>query len=92
MAARALSASCLAVHVFTFSPAPILCWENATLVSNKSVNVDAAKILMASHPDREGDNESPMKQGFAFDVSHFYADMGESAEASKHGKGKSRGF
>jgi hypothetical protein len=33
-----------------------------------------------------------MKQAFAFDVSHFYADMGESAEASKHGKGKSRGF
>lgn len=35
----------------------MFCWENATLVSNKSVNVDAAKILMASHPGCEGDNQ-----------------------------------
>jgi hypothetical protein len=33
-----------------------------------------------------------MEQAFAFDVSHFYADMDESAEANKHSKGKSRGF
>jgi hypothetical protein len=49
-AARAAAASWLSAHVFTFSPAPRLCWENATLVSNKSVSVDATKVLMGPIP------------------------------------------
>jgi hypothetical protein len=45
-------------HVFAFSPVPRFCWENAALLSNKSVNVDTTKVLMASHSRREGDDHS----------------------------------
>jgi hypothetical protein len=55
MAACAAAESCLSTQVFTFSPDSRF-WENATLVSNKSANVDATKVLMWVPSGHAGDD------------------------------------